>query len=227
MRNIFVLLCMATLLYFCTTNSTGSTDENSISGEWQWVVSNGGFAGRTITPTIAGFNLSYNFSSDSMVTFNKNDSVLFNSKFNLSGDTLKIDSISVDQIIKLENDQLIMTENCIDCFEHVYERKTNMSSNIIIVDDFALIDLAGDPLQINSVSINNDFLSISVSYSGGCEEHDIELFAGRTFMESNPVQSQLILAHNAHKDACEAWITETLSFNVAPLKEVDRDDNGS
>jgi len=91
--------------------------------------------------------------------------------------------------------------------------------NIIIIDDFALIDLKGDPLQINSVSVFGDNLQISVSYSGGCKEHEFGLFAGRAFMKSNPVRSQLILAHNANNDSCEAWITETLSFNLQPLKK--------
>jgi len=99
--------------------------------------------------------------------------------------------------------------------------------NIIIIDDFALIDLKGDPLQINSVSVFGDNLQISVSYSGGCKEHEFGLFAGRAFMKSNPVRSQLILAHNANNDSCEAWITETLSFNLQPLKKIYQNSYGN
>jgi hypothetical protein len=90
---------------------------------------------------------------------------------------------------------------------------------VIMVDDFALIDLKGDPLQINSITINEDTLTISVSYSGGCEQHNFDLFAAKAIMKSLPVQAQLILAHDANGDNCEAWITQTLDFNLSPLKE--------
>ncbi len=227
MKKTFFILLGAIFLYFCSSNTTGPTDENKITGEWQWVVSSGGFAGKTITPASAGFDISYTFFADSTVIFARNDTTIFSSKFEIVDDTLKINANSIDQIIEIENDRLTMTENCIDCFEHVYERKTNLSNNIIMIDDFTLIDLIGDPLQINSVSIFGDNLTISVSYSGGCKEHDFGLFAGRAFMESNPVQAQLIFAHNAHGDECEAWITKTLNFNLSPLKDVYKNNYGS
>ena len=217
---VLITLCTTFLAFWaCSQNPAGPSNENAIIGEWQWVMSSGGFAGQTVTPGSAGFDLSYTFSADSTVVFTKNDTALFTSKFQMAGDTLKIEAISIKQSVKIENDQLTLTELCMDCFTHTYIRKNSASNNIIIIDDFVLMGLKGDAVQINSASIDSDNLSISVSYSGGCQDHDFKLFAGETFMESESIQSGLVLVHNARKDACDAWITETLSFNLINLKK--------
>ena len=67
-------------------------------------------------------------------------------------------------------------------------------------------------------SITNDVLTLNVSYSGGCEAHEFTFITSGVFLESNPVQLQAVIAHNANGDRCEAWITETYHFNMSPLK---------
>ncbi|MXV84995.1 hypothetical protein F4X88_01610 [Candidatus Poribacteria bacterium] len=67
-------------------------------------------------------------------------------------------------------------------------------------------------------SITGDVLTLSVSYSGGCEAHNFTLITSGGFLESNPVQLQAVLAHDANGESCEAWVTETYHFNVSPLK---------
>ena len=67
-------------------------------------------------------------------------------------------------------------------------------------------------------SITGDVLTLNVSYSGGCESHDFTLITSGVFLESNPVQLQAVLAHDANGDSCEAWVTETYHFNVSALK---------
>ncbi|MCY3722628.1 MAG: hypothetical protein OXG97_10440 [Candidatus Poribacteria bacterium] len=67
-------------------------------------------------------------------------------------------------------------------------------------------------------SITGDVLTLNVSYSGGCKAHNFTLITSGVFLESNPVQLQAIIAHNANGDSCEAWVTETYHFNVSPLK---------
>ena len=76
-----------------------------------------------------------------------------------------------------------------------------------------------DTYVVNSPpSITGDVLTLSVSYSGGCESHDFTFITSGVFLESNPVQLQAILAHDANGDSCEAWVTETYHFNISPLK---------
>jgi hypothetical protein len=75
-----------------------------------------------------------------------------------------------------------------------------------------------DAYALNSATITDDMLNISVSYSGGCEDHQFTLVASDTFLESFPVQLPASIAHNANGDTCEAYPTENYRFDLTPIK---------
>lgn len=66
--------------------------------------------------------------------------------------------------------------------------------------------------------IDNDTLTLTVSYSGGCARHDFTLVADDEFRESDPVHLDVFLAHNANGDRCEAYPTVAYEFDLAPLR---------
>ena len=80
-------------------------------------------------------------------------------------------------------------------------------------------DLVYDPLNIQKVMINNDNISITVDYPGGCNIHDFTLIGSRSFIETLPAQAYIKLSHNSNGDRCEAGFTDTLRFDLTPLKE--------
>lgn len=88
-----------------------------------------------------------------------------------------------------------------------------------------------DEFALNSATIIDDTLEISVSYSGGCKNHKFTLIASETFLESFPVQLHISLAHDAMGDTCEAYPTENYLFDLTPLKnmyqEAYREDTGT
>jgi len=88
----------------------------------------------------------------------------------------------------------------------------------IIIDDSLYQTAPWDPLTINNVQLQNNFLKFNVSYGGGCEEHEYQLIA-TSFMESYPVQVNVLLSHEDNDDPCDMWVTETLIFNILPLKK--------
>ena len=75
-----------------------------------------------------------------------------------------------------------------------------------------------DAYALNSATITDDILNISVSYSGGCEDHEFTLVASEAFLESFPVQLPISIAHNANGDTCEAYPTENYRFDLMPIK---------
>ena len=75
-----------------------------------------------------------------------------------------------------------------------------------------------DPYVVDSAAIDGHRLTIEVSYAGGCERHDFTLVLSRSFLESDPVQLPAALAHDANSDACEAWLTESLDFDLALVR---------
>jgi len=73
-------------------------------------------------------------------------------------------------------------------------------------------------LTIESATIVADALQATVRFGGGCARHRIALLLGRAFMESFPVQVHARLAHDAGGDMCDALLTRTLTFDLAPLR---------
>ena len=75
-----------------------------------------------------------------------------------------------------------------------------------------------DEYFLNTAAIIDDQLELSISYSGGCKNHEFTLVASSTFEDSSPAQLNVSLAHNANNDPCEAFPTETYHFDLTPIK---------
>lgn len=82
--------------------------------------------------------------------------------------------------------------------------------------------LPSDPFKISGAKINGDCLEIILSFSGGCKAHEF-IMTYQKLPNFNMYSGQLTLGHNSHGDMCEAMITRTVSFNLAPLKEPGKD----
>ena len=70
----------------------------------------------------------------------------------------------------------------------------------------------------NPVTINGDVLRISVSYRGGCKDHDFSLIWNGLELESFLPQLNLFLVHDAHGDTCDTSINKILEFDLTSLK---------
>ena len=74
--------------------------------------------------------------------------------------------------------------------------------------------------------IENDTLTLTVSYGGGCETHDFTLVTDGRFMESDPVQLAVTLTHDAKDDPCEAYLTDSYVFDLTSIKTLYQEDYG-
>jgi hypothetical protein len=74
-----------------------------------------------------------------------------------------------------------------------------------------------DGFTMNDARVEGDALVVSVRFGGGCEEHDFALFWDGRVLESLPAQVNLTLTHDAHGDACEAFIGKELRFDISKL----------
>ena len=80
--------------------------------------------------------------------------------------------------------------------------------------------------------IENDTLTLTVSYSGGCETHDFTLVTNGRFVGSGPVQLVVALTHDDNGDTCEAYPTDQYVFDLTCIKtryyqEANETDEGS
>ncbi len=75
-----------------------------------------------------------------------------------------------------------------------------------------------DDYELNAAAVKGDTLAVTVSYSGGCRAHRFTLVTAEAFMESDPVQLEVAIAHDADGDPCEAYPTEDYHFILDPIK---------
>ena len=75
-----------------------------------------------------------------------------------------------------------------------------------------------DDYELNAAAVKGDTLAVTLSYSGGCRTHRFTLVAAEAFMESDPVQLEVAIAHDADGDPCEAYPTEEYHFILEPIK---------
>jgi hypothetical protein len=91
----------------------------------------------------------------------------------------------------------------------------------VIITDMPPDSIQLDPHDLLAVEIEGNVISIVTAYSGGCREHFFWLYMSPScFLESHPVQANLFLKHFANGDDCDAYITDTASFDLTPVGEL-------
>lgn len=88
----------------------------------------------------------------------------------------------------------------------------------VIVDPSENVQKRGDRTTISRMEVLGDYLSIDVSYSGGCEEHEFKLITDGRYSATYPPELELVLRHEANNDLCRSYVDETLFFDLKPLK---------
>ncbi|MBZ5710049.1 hypothetical protein [Nannocystis pusilla] len=75
---------------------------------------------------------------------------------------------------------------------------------------------AGDPFDINTAKIVGDELVLEVAYGGGCEIHEFTLCFDGVVLDTDFIK--LAVHHDAHGDACLAFISEERAFDLTPTQ---------
>jgi len=86
----------------------------------------------------------------------------------------------------------------------------------IIIDESKFNSAIIDDFTIQNAFIVNDSLMVLVQYGGGCGTADFDLLTNGLFMESDPVQLDILLSF-IDDDPCEAAIQRMLCFDLSNL----------
>lgn len=129
MRNIFTFLIFAIIIFSCSKDD--DEIKSGISGEWVWVESFGGIAGITETPATTGNQITIEFQSDRYKKFingimdvemtymvEKGSSIYTDGKVELI-----IYENEWEQSVELNDNMLILKDECYDCYKHIYIRE--------------------------------------------------------------------------------------------------------
>ncbi len=75
----------------------------------------------------------------------------------------------------------------------------------------------GDHYKLNYTKREGEYLKVNVSYTGGCLQHDFNIFWNEIFLYSMPASATILITHNANSDACENNLTENI---IIDLKQI-------
>lgn len=112
-----------------------ATNSEALYQTWEWVSSEGGYAGGKTSLNNTGMSKVYSFKKDGSYSYYKNGKMAPAGKFNLSND-VSIFIKGKAPMIKLGNSDrkmsytfkdkntLILQEECYDCYKHTYRLKT-------------------------------------------------------------------------------------------------------
>jgi len=94
-------------------------------------------------------------------------------------------------------------------------------SNVVQITETPPAEIQLDLFSLEGAVVRGNRLTVSFTHSGGCAEHDYELFMSPgAFLESFPVQANLYLRHNANGDQCRALIQKEITFDLTPIGEL-------
>ena len=94
------------------------------------------------------------------------------------------------------------------------------SNSVIILNTFAVHNFPVDTATIDTAFVSVDTLVLKISYRGGYTKHQFAVYSDSGFFESYPVQSDIWLSHQANGDIGKTVITQTLQFDMSPLKRL-------
>jgi hypothetical protein len=88
-------------------------------------------------------------------------------------------------------------------------------------------DWPRDAYQLGGVEAPRLALNALLTYSGGCEQHRMDLVLWGGWMESFPVQINALITHDDGDDPCDGVVTEERRFDLIPLREAYEDAYGA
>ena len=94
------------------------------------------------------------------------------------------------------------------------------SNSVIILNPLAVHNFPVDTAKIDTAFVSVDTLVLTISYRGGYTKHQFAVYSDSGFFESDPVQSDIWLSHQANGDIGKTVITQTLQFDMSPLKRL-------
>ena len=83
-----------------------------------------------------------------------------------------------------------------------------------------LDDYPSDDIAMDTAYLEDNILYVSIGHSGGCAEHVYQLLMFPLTCATPPLPKPVFwLSHDAGGDMCEAYLRDTLCFNISALRE--------
>jgi hypothetical protein len=78
-------------------------------------------------------------------------------------------------------------------------------------------ELKQDSYTLRGIHFTGRYLNLDVGFSGCGPDHPLALYMVGGFMESSPVQANLVLSHDDRGELCDAYWQRSLRFDLQPI----------
>lgn len=75
-------------------------------------------------------------------------------------------------------------------------------------------NLNTDAFDLKAVEVVDHKLEVTVSYAGGCKEHEFTIDWPEVITAVYPPDFSVTLYHDSNNDLCEAYLTEVVVFDI-------------
>lgn len=127
------IVVMVGVLFCPGCKKTDESSDINLWYRWEWVQSSGGIAGEVLTPQSEGYTQAVEFEENGAYTKYRNNAVVTSGTYTINRavsildgqeyDMVVFDDGSPTQAIALVNERnLILREDCFDCYTHNYQR---------------------------------------------------------------------------------------------------------
>jgi len=101
--------------------------------------------------------------------------------------------------------------------EEMKDEKDEKVKNIVIQQGYKANEKSA-PYQVAKAEIVDDILHLTVTYSGGCEEHSFTAYSNKMYAKSLPPQLTIFVEHENNGDMCRAMLTEDIYFRLNDVR---------
>lgn len=130
MKSLILLLSFISTFTFCSKN-VESQIMSELIGKWTWVESSGGIMGKTINPLTTGNQITIEFTSEKFIQYTNNSLELEMSYKIEKGSSIRsteetfliIYENGQKQSVTLEENRLILYDECHDCYQNEYVKE--------------------------------------------------------------------------------------------------------
>jgi hypothetical protein len=78
-------------------------------------------------------------------------------------------------------------------------------------------EMESSSVQLLKASVEGNFLTLKIGYSGGCAEHSFEFIGSKMIAKSLPPIRSIRLLHNANGETCRMYIERKLIIDLREL----------
>jgi len=133
---VFVLIWAVAIwgvVFYPGCKKSECSEYSQLYHTWEWVQSSGGIAGELRTPTSAGYTQAVDFDENGSYTIYRNNLVFRSGTYTITSAISSLDQQEYDMVLfddgtppqaitRLNDHELTLREECVDCFIHRYRR---------------------------------------------------------------------------------------------------------